>query len=92
MTINLFKARPGPLPVKECLVPHSCSPWASLASPAPDADVLCLLFGRRVAMVNTWQERGGGEPNHKGAVSQLLTGSEVEAFSSLTPHSEVLFP
>lgn len=24
-------------------------------------------------MVNTWQERGGGEPNHKGAASQLLT-------------------
>lgn len=33
-------------------------------------------------MVNTWQGRGGGEPNHKGAVSQLLTGSEVEAISS----------
>lgn len=49
------------------------------SSPAPDADVLCLLFGRRVAMVNTWQERGGGEANHKGAVSQLLTGSEMEA-------------
>lgn len=61
-------------------------------SPAPDADVLCLLFGRKVAMVNTWQERGGGEPDHRGAVSQLLTGSEVEAFSSLAPHPEVLFP
>lgn len=43
-------------------------------------------------MVNTWQGRGGGEPNHKGAVSQLLTGSEVEAFSSSAPLPEVLFP
>lgn len=72
--------------------PSFLFPLGFPGSPAPDADVLCLLFGRRVAMVNTWQERGGGEPNHKGAVSQLLTGSEVEAFSSLTPHSEVLFP
>lgn len=39
-------------------------------------------------MVNTWQEGGGGEPSHKGADSQVLLGSEVEAFSQpLTPGS-----
>lgn len=37
-------------------------------------------------MVNTWQGRGGGvSPTTKGAAAQVLTGGEVEAFSSSPP-------
>ena len=55
------KARPGPMSCQGGGAGPVPSPRDSLAPPTPDAAAAALhrLFGRRVAMVNTWQGREG---------------------------------
>lgn len=66
MTVSLIQSQAWTSSCQGVVGPSFPFPLGFPGSPAPDADVLCLLFGRRVAMVNTWQERGGGAPATKG--------------------------